>query len=156
MTETRVRVIDAYVYKRTKSGLKFLLLKRSPGKIYEKLWQCVSGKIENDEAAWETAVRELKEETGLKPVKIFTADHISSFYEATFDCLNLVPVFGIEVDNTEVVLSDEHSAFDWVTFKKAESRLVWSGQKSGIKAVFEMLIEDDSRMIWSEISLIKE
>ena len=51
MSRTEVRVIDAYVFIKTKSGLKYLLLKRAEEKIYGGLWQCVTGKIEADEPA---------------------------------------------------------------------------------------------------------
>ena len=69
MAEILVRVIDAYVYNYKKNELKFLILKRSKTKIYEHLWQGVAGKIEKGETAWQASIRELKEETGLKPRK---------------------------------------------------------------------------------------
>lgn len=156
MPEVTVRVIDAYVFYREKSELLFLLLKRNHGKIYEHLWQGVAGKIEDGEKAWQAATRELKEETGLIPAKIFTADHVSTFYEASFDRLNLVPVFGIEVKSKDVVLSKEHSAFEWMTYEEADSRLSWSGQKKGLNAVYRMLSEEDQRMKWSDIKIDKE
>ena len=68
MPKIVVRVIDAYVFRRTKNGIKFLLLKRSKTKIYEHLWQGVAGKIEKNESAIEAATRELMEETGFTPV----------------------------------------------------------------------------------------
>ena len=107
--------------------------------IYEHQWQGVAGKIEKNEKPWETAKRELKEETGLDPASIFIADHLSSFYENYEDRINLVPVFGIEVDSMDVVLSDEHSKYRWVNYKLARKKLTWRGQKKGIKAVFKML-----------------
>ncbi|HJM95333.1 MAG TPA: NUDIX domain-containing protein, partial [Candidatus Marinimicrobia bacterium] len=67
MTDILVRVIDAYVFRRTEEGLRFLLLKRAQTKKYEHFWQGVAGKIEKDETAWEAAIRELKEETGFAP-----------------------------------------------------------------------------------------
>ena len=115
MTKIIVRVVDAYVFIRKNDLIKFLILKRAKTKIYEHLWQGVAGKIEKNEKPWETAKRELKEETGLDPVSIFTADHLSSFYENYEDRINLVPVFGIEVDSMDVVLSDEHSKSPAVT-----------------------------------------
>ncbi len=48
MPKIVVRVIDAYVFRRTKNGIKFLLLKRAKTKIYEHLWQGVAGKIEKN------------------------------------------------------------------------------------------------------------
>ena len=153
MTKILVRVIDAYVFRQTNEGLRFLLLKRAKTKIYEHLWQGVAGKIEGDEKAWEAAIRELKEETGFRPVRMFVADHVSRFYETHGDRVNLVPVFGIEVGNDAVVLSEEHCEFKWLDFDTARSALVWSGQKEGISAVFNMVNSDDDRIKWSEVSL---
>ena len=152
MPKVVVRVIDAYVFNRKNKGIRFLLLKRAKTKIYEHLWQGVAGKIEAGEAAWEAATRELKEETGFEPVRIFVADHVSKFYEAHGDWVNMVPVFGIEVEDEEVKLSDEHCEFKWVDFNTAHQTLIWSGQKDGIAAIFNMLNSDDDRIKWSEIS----
>ena len=66
MAKMKIRVIDAYIYKKNNTGIDFLILKRAHTKIYEHLWQGVAGKIESGEEAWEAAIRELKEETGLK------------------------------------------------------------------------------------------
>ena len=153
MSGTEVRVIDAYVFIKTKSGLKYLLLKRAEEKIYGGLWQCVTGKIEADEPAWKTAVRELKEETGLTPINMFVADHVSQFYEANKNRMNLIPVFGIEVESDEVKLSDEHSKFVWADFDFAFNKLVWRGQKDGLFSVNNMLSLDDGRILWSKILL---
>ena len=152
MPKVVVRVIDAYVFNRKSKEIRFLLLKRAKTKIYEHLWQGVAGKIEAGEAAWEAAIRELKEETGFEPVRIFVADHVSKFYEAHGDWVNMVPVFGIEVEDEEVLLSDEHCEFKWVDFNTAHQTLIWSGQKDGIAAIFNMLNSDDDRIKWSEIS----
>ena len=153
MSGIEVRVIDAYVFIKTKSGLKYLLLKRAEEKIYGGLWQCVTGKIEADEPAWKTAVRELKEETGLTPINMFVADHVSQFYEANKNRMNLIPVFGIEVESDEVKLSDEHSKFVWADFDFAFKKLVWRGQKDGLFSVNNMLSLDDDRILWSKILL---
>ena len=152
MPKVVVRVIDAYVFNRKSKEIRFLLLKRAKTKIYEHLWQGVAGKIEAGEAAWEAAIRELKEETGFEPVRMFVADHVSKFYEAHGDWVNMVPVFGIEVEDEEVKLSGEHCEFKWVDFNTAHQTLIWSGQKDGIAAVFNMLNSDDDRIKWSEIS----
>ena len=152
MPKVVVRVIDAYVFNRKNKEIRFLLLKRAKTKIYEHLWQGVAGKIEAEETSWEAAIRELKEETGFEPVRIFVADHVSKFYEAHGDWVNMVPVFGIEVEDEEVILSDEHCEFKWVDFNTAHQTLIWSGQKDGIAAIFNMLNSDDDRIKWSEIS----
>jgi len=148
-----IRVIDAYVYIPTNNGLLFLLLKRAKTKMYEHIWQGVAGKIEKGEKSWEAAKRELQEETGLKPDKMFIVDHVSKFYEQMDDRINLVPVFGIEVNTQEVVLSDEHSEYKWVKIDEASDLLVWKGQKQAIKIVNDMVLCNDDRMRWSEIKI---
>ena len=155
MAKMKIRVIDAYIYKKNNNGIDFLILKRAHTKIYEHLWQGVAGKIESGEEAWEAAIRELKEETNLTPSKMFIADYVSSFYEKHGDRINFVPVFGIEVDSTDVILSDEHCDYKWVELDKALSYLVWEGQKKGIKTVHDMVFSGDDRMKWSQIDLSK-
>ena len=156
MANIKVRVVDCYVYQQTDKGLKFLILKRNEKKLYEHLWQGVAGKIEKDEEAWQTAIRELKEETGLDPVKMYVADHVSQFYEKHGDRVNLVPVFGIEVDSKNVILSDEHIEYKWVDFKEAFDTLVWNGQKKGIQTVYNMVSNNDERIRWTTIEINKE
>jgi dATP pyrophosphohydrolase len=153
MASVTVRVVDCYVYLKTDDDLKFLLLKRNKNKIYEHLWQGVAGKIEEGETPPEAAIRELKEETGLDPVNMFVADHVSRFYEVHGDRVNIVPVFGIEAGSTEVTLSDEHIDFKWVNIKDALNTLVWNGQKEGIQTVYDMVKNNDGRMRWSKVNL---
>jgi len=156
MANLKVRVVDCYVYFQKAKEVEFLLLKRNKSKLYEHLWQGVAGKIEKDEKAWETAVRELKEETGLAPKKMFVADHVSRFYEKHKDRMNLVPVFGIEVDSKDVTLSDEHIDYKWLDFEEAFDTLIWNGQKQGLKTVYNMLLKNDDRIRWTTIELKKE
>ena len=151
MNEVKVRVVDCYIYRHTLDGIRFLLMKRNLNKIYEHLWQGVAGKIEKGETSSEAAIRELKEETGLSPLNIFVADHVSKFYETHGDRINLVPVFGIEVDSENVILSEEHISYKWVDIDEAIETLVWNGQKKGIQTVNDMVINNDDRMIWSKV-----
>ena len=119
--------------------------------MYEHLWQGVAGKIEGDETAFEAAIRELKEETSLEPVRMFVADYVSRFYESHQDRINLVPVFGIEVDSSEVKLSKEHVDYKWVDIYEALDTLVWRGQKESIQPVYDMVVNNDDRMRWSKV-----
>ena len=129
MPKIKVKQIDSYIYRITDNGPVYLMLKRSPGKYYEHLWQGVAGKIEKGETAWQAVVREFKEETGMKPKKLFVADHIASFYNANKDYIQMVPIFGIEVENSEVQISDEHCDYKWVSFDEALNLLTRSEER---------------------------
>jgi len=153
MQRVKVKQVDSYIYRNTDAGPVYLMLKRSTGKYYEHLWQGVAGKIEKGETAGQTVIRELKEETGKNPVKMFAADHIASFYDARKDRIQMVPIFGIEVENSEVQLSEEHSEYKWVSFEEALALLTWKGQKEGLRTVHDEIMSGDDRTKWSEIKL---
>ena len=84
---------------------------------------------------------------------MFVADHTSSFYEVKGNRINIIPVFGIEVNSKEVLLSEEHVDYKWVDFESARKTLVWNGQRKGLEAVYEMITNSDDRMRWSKIEL---
>ena len=153
MQRVKVKQVDSYIYRNTDAGPVYLMLKRSTGKYYEHLWQGVAGKIEKGETAGQTVIRELKEETGKNPVKMFAADYIASFYDARKDRIQMVPIFGIEVENSEVQLSEEHSEYKWVSFEEALALLTWKGQKEGLRTVHDEIMSGDDRTKWSEIKL---
>jgi len=106
----------------------------------------VAGHIQAREKAWETALRELQEETGLAPQSIFVADHVNHFYDSHTDGINLVPVFGIEVVSSEVNLSNEHSEFRWLALEQALELLTWKDQKRALRTVNEMILSADDRL----------
>ena len=58
-------LVEVHIFREMENGIEFLLLKRSEDEIFPGVWQMVSGKIKDGEKSYETAVRELKEETGL-------------------------------------------------------------------------------------------
>ena len=153
MPKVKIKQVDSYIYRNTDAGPIYLMLKRSSGKFYEHLWQGVAGKIERGETATHTVIRELEEETGMKPKRMFAADHIASFYDAKNDRILMVPIFGIEVENSEVTLSEEHSEYIWTSFEEALTLLTWKGQKEGLRTVHDEITSGDDRTKWSEIKL---
>ncbi len=154
MTEASVTHIDSYLYRRDEDGhLVFLLLKRRPDKRYGHLWQGVAGQMEEGETAVETLLREVNEETGLRPLFAFTADHVTSFYQSYNDRMNLVPVFGVEVGLAEVHLSEEHESYRWVRFEEGVKMLTWDQQKKALSVINEMILSVDNRIDWSEIDI---
>ena len=153
MSRIVVSLVEAYVFRKAEDGLRFLLLKRIVTSHYGGLWQGVAGHIKTGEKAWETALRELQEETGLLPRNMFVVDHLSRFYDPHTDCVNLIPVFGVEVDSSQVNLSDEHSEFRWVTLEQALGLLTWKDQKRALQTVNEMILENGERLNRSMIAL---
>lgn len=151
MTDIITTHVDSYVFHLKGDEPEYLLLKRRKEKFYGHLWQGVAGRIETGESAVETVLRELQEETQLEPVRVFVVDHVSSFYQNYKDRINLIPVFGIEVNIGEVILSDEHKEYRWVNFNEAFDLLSWRQQRKALSVLHEMIMNKDERMKWSEV-----
>lgn len=151
MTDIITTHVDSYVFHLKGDEPEYLLLKRRKEKFYGHLWQGVAGRIETGESAVETVLRELQEETQLEPVRVFVVDHVSSFYQNYKDRINLIPVFGIEVNIGEVILSDEHTEYRWVNFDEALDLLSWHQQRKALSVLHEMIMNKDERMKWSEV-----
>lgn len=140
MPEIVSKYIECYVYKKFSSGIKFLLLKRSKEKQpYPGIWQISTGRIEKNEKAIETALREINEETGLNPVKFFTLPFISQFYIPESDTVNLITLFLAEVNESKIKISSEHSEYLWLDYKTAYDKIYWFDQKKNLKNIHEIL-----------------
>ncbi len=72
--------ISAYICRKDDEGGSFLLLRRTSRHLHGT-WQQISGMVEPGEKAWEAALREIEEETGLVPRAFYSADFIERFYE---------------------------------------------------------------------------
>ncbi len=97
------------------------------GKYLQNSWQMISGKIEKGEKAWQAALREIKEETGITPDSLYSANKVEYFYEVNQNCINLVPIFVGSVENeVEVRLSDsEHNEYKWITVDESHNYLIF-------------------------------
>ena len=153
MNNIKIRVIDCHIAYCKNNKYLFLLLKRVNNKIYPGIWQGVTGKINNNELPYQTALRELKEETALTPKKIWTIDQVNMFYDAKNNVMNLIPIFGVSVETKKIILSNEHSEYKWCNIDQAIKLLTWEQQKKGIKIFYEMLKENKKRLKMMEINI---
>ncbi len=144
MPDINFKIVEAVVFRRTDPP-EFLTLRRSDNdRIYPGLWQLVSGGIEPGEKAYEAALREIGEEIGLTPEKLFNTPLTNTFYFFTNDTVNVSPVFAAEVDTADQVkLSPEHQEYRWLKKEEAMSLLVWPGQKKAVEMVCEFIINDN-------------
>ena len=152
MTDIVVRVMDCHVFRLVDNEPIYLLLKRSSEQMYPGIWQCVTGKIEAGEKPHETALRELKEETGLTPLTIWTVDQVNHSFEAKQNRMNLIPIFGVEVESEIVILSTEHTEYKWCKIDEGVDLLLWNQQKQGLKTFHKMITEESKKLPLSKIS----
>jgi dATP pyrophosphohydrolase len=142
MSKLSSSIIELSVFKIENNQTRYLLLHRTKEeKIYPNLWQFITGSIEGNEKAVEAALRELKEETGLKPKSLWVVPFVLSFYNAEWDSVNLCPFFAAEVDGKDIIhLSDEHDDFGWFSYDEAIKKLVWPSWKEGLRIVNDYIV----------------
>jgi 8-oxo-dGTP pyrophosphatase MutT (NUDIX family) len=136
------QIVEICVFRMSKSKPQYLILQRaSNDDLYPNLWQIVTGTIIQSENAIKTALRELKEETGLPVKRFWTVPYVDSYYDASKDAVQLVAVFAAEVDaKSEVHLSSEHQKYSWLKYSDAIESLVWPGQIHVIDIVHDFVV----------------
>ena len=145
-------LIEAHIFREQNGKLEFLLLKRSPEQYYPNLWQMVSGKIKENETAYNTALREIKEETSLIPEKFWVAPTVNSFYSPDKDYICLLPVFAVKVKyESKVILSKEHVEFKWVAPEESKQLLAWDGQRKSVDVIVDYFLNRNSFLNFIEI-----
>jgi len=147
-------LIEVHIFRKIEDGIEFLLMKRAPNEVYAGVCQMVTGSIENGEKAFETAIREIKEETNLIPNGFWIVPNINSFYSSVDDSITMVPVFVAEVEkNSDVILSSEHTEYLWCSKDEAKVLLAWPGQRKSVDIISEYFSENNSLLKLIEIKL---
>lgn len=150
-------MIEAHICKisfMNPARIQYLLLKRSDKEIYPNLWQMVTGHIKNNEKAYQTALREIKEETNLTPTKMWVVPQVNSFYSDKEDSICLIPVFlALVNENSNVIISKEHTEFKWVEKDEAIELLAWPGQKESVSIIENYLTKQKSYLEFVKIDI---
>lgn len=107
------------IYRKTIQGPKFLILYHGGG-----YWNFAKGKIESGERSWQTAVREVKEETGLGLSDLKFRREFKTFDKFIFHrekekIFKIVILYLAETSRSEVKLSEKHDGYGWFTYPEA-------------------------------------
>lgn len=147
-------LIEAHIFRERNGKLEFLLLKRSPEQYYPNIWQMVSGKIKENETAFNTALREIEEETGLVPEKFWVAPTVNSFYAPDKDYICLLPVFAAKVNyDSKIKISKEHIEYKWLSPEEVKNLLAWDGQRKSVDVIVDYALNRNSYLNFIEINL---
>ncbi|MGV3467434.1 MAG: NUDIX domain-containing protein [Heyndrickxia sp.] len=123
----RTSGIAVVLLKKFDDEYKVLLLKRTSS-VLNEAWCYIGGKIEKGEKAWEAAVREVEEETGMTDISYYVSNRFDQFYDPKVDYIYLAPVFvGFVNHGQDIKLNEEHSEYKWLTFKEALEKVTLPG-----------------------------
>ena len=143
MTEIRVGVVDVYVVRVVGRRWRVLTLQRAADTRCPRSWEAVHGRIESGETPSQAAVRELREETGLAPDRLYSIT-VNPFYLATLDTIQLAVVFCAFVNSDEVKTGEEHQAHEWLTVAQAAKRFTWPRATDVLAHITKLLRSGDA------------
>lgn len=145
MTTIRISIVDVYVVRLTDAGLEFLLLRRGPAGRCPGSWEAVHGHIDRAEHPVTAALRELREETGLAPERLYNLSRVELFYQHAADEVAVVPVFCAVVPaGARVALGTEHDDHAWLDQADADSRWTWPRERHAMADILCLLPGGDA------------
>lgn len=127
------------VYSGKNNKTEYLILKR---KLHWKGWEFPKGGVKPLEPKRNAVIRETKEETGLKILKIkkFNVSGKYKYEKKLPDREGIIGqnyfLYAVEVKKEKVKIDKiEHSDYKWLTFGEAVKKLSWSNQKKCLRIV---------------------
>jgi 8-oxo-dGTP pyrophosphatase MutT (NUDIX family) len=133
------RSAGAVVFREANPSRVYLLLEYPAGH-----WDFPKGNIEKGEAPMETMVREVREETGLKHIRVVEGfEHVIEYYynRGGKRVHKQVTFFLAEASdrNENVALSFEHRQFAWKSFDEALKVVSYQNSRRLLRAAEELL-----------------
>lgn len=123
----RCEGVAVVLLKKCQDDYLVLMMKRA-GRVLRDEWCYIGGGIEQGEKAWEAALREIHEETGMTDVHLYVSNQFEQFYSPIGDYIYMAPVFvGYVPEDQTVRLNHEHREYQWMTFDDAKQNAALPG-----------------------------
>lgn len=122
--------VTVYVFSFLHGEPRFLTLRKAQRSRLGGAWQAVHGSIRDRERAFDAAVRELREQTGLAPDRLFRVEYVEIFYQEDTDAIHTIPVFAAHVPNLpRPQLGARHTDFEWCHLDETLARFQFATQR---------------------------
>jgi 8-oxo-dGTP pyrophosphatase MutT (NUDIX family) len=147
-------LIEVYAFRRRLGRVEHLVLRRAAGRTLPGVWQPVTGGLRRGESALRGALRELREETGLRARRLWRLETAIALFDPGRDAVQVVIRFAAEIGAGEPVrLSREHTAHRFLPARAAAQRFLWDTQRDGLAAVGRQVIRGGRRSRALEIEI---
>ena len=140
--------VDTYAVRGAGERLEVLALRRGTSGRCPGSWETVHGTIESGETPVQASLRELHEETGLAPQKLYNLSRTEAFYQHRSDELALIPVFvAFVAPDAPVRLSDEHDRSEWLRVPDAARRFAWPRERRALDDILSIVGGGDAGLL---------
>ena len=140
--------MDTYALRGAGPTLEVLALRRGPHGRNVGSWETVHGTIESGETPVQASLRELHEETGLVPEKLYNLSRTEAFYQHKRDEVALIPVFAAFVaSGASVTLSAEHDRAEWLQARDAPGRFAWPRERRAMEDILSIVGGGDAGLL---------
>ena len=140
--------VDTYAVRGAGERLEVLALRRGTSGRCPGSWETVHGTIESGETPVQASLRELHEETGLAPQKLYNLSRTEAFYQHRTDELALIPVFvAFVAPDAPVRLSDEHDRSEWLRLPDAARRFAWPRERRALDDILSIVGGGDAGLL---------
>jgi dATP pyrophosphohydrolase len=154
MAHISIGTIDVYVIRPLLAEWRVLVLQRALDTRCPTAWETVHGRIEDGEEPEDAALRELREETGLTPTRLYNVT-VHPFYLHTTHTVQMAVVFAAFVSEPAVVTTGpEHTRSEWLNVGAALERFAWPREREALREIVHLLhagnagpVEDVLRVI---------
>lgn len=90
-------------------------------------------------------MREMLEETGLVPERLYNLSRVEFFYQHLSDEIALIPVFaGFVAADAGVVCGPEHDDHGWFSADEARTRCAWPRERRAVDDIMFLLARGDA------------
>ena len=139
------RIVEVCVFRFIHDRAEYLVLQRAfTESVHPGMWQIITGTVMEGERGVQTALRELREETGFNPERFWSLPMLTSFYDTRRQEIDLCPVFAAQVlPDARMVLSDEHRAGAWLPHAEIRRKLVWPSHRQAVDIVDEYIVRGE-------------
>ena len=120
----------------------YLLLHYPSARPKKEYWDLPKGHMEKGEQEKDTVIREVREETGLQDIELFSGfrKEIRYWFQANDQKISKTVAFYLAQTKQEnITISSEHLGFLWLEYEEARGKLTYENAKQVLKEAHSFL-----------------